>query len=69
MSYKEFFSNLDPLEQIILLESFSEDSQYHINLMAQFLDVDEDILINLQKKVKSYLNEVEDIFDQDGAVV
>ena len=67
--HSDFFSSLNILEQFILLESFSEDSSYHLNLMAHFLNVDEDILINLQKKVKTYLNEIDEIFDQDGVVV
>ena len=67
--HSDFFSSLDILEQFILLDSFSEDSSYHLNLMAHFLNVDEDILINLQNKVKTYLNEIEDIFNQDDVVV
>ena len=67
--HSDFFSSLDILEQIILLESFSEESQYHLNLMAQYLDVDEDILFNLQKKVKTYLNEIEEVFDEDGVII
>jgi len=67
--HSDFFSSLDILEQFILLDFFSEDSSYHLNLMAHFLNVDEDILINLQNKVKTYLNEIEDIFNQDDVVV
>lgn len=67
--HSDFFSSLNILEQFALLESFSENSQYHINLMAQYLDVDEDILITLQKKVKTYLKEIDDVFNEDGRVV
>lgn len=67
--HSEFFSSLDILEQLILLDSFSQESVYRLNLLAEYFDVNEDILVELQKKVKTYLNEIDEIFNQDGIVV
>lgn len=67
--HSDFFSSLDILEQIILIESFSKQTDYQLNLMAEYFDVSDKIMTELQKKVESYLNDIEEVYNDDGIIV
>ena len=45
--HSNFFSELDILEQFVLLKSFSEEPDYKLKLMSEYFGVSDKLLIEL----------------------
>ena len=67
--HSNFFSELDILEQFVLLKSFSEEPNYKLKLMSEYFGVSDKFLIELQNKTKTYLKNLEDLWNNPDILV